>query len=156
MVTILQNTFWQYAMIGSDNGMTPNRRQSLTWTKDGIAIRGKSVTRPRWAKNEILLIFSCIAVLCISNRLQNVGHRFMYGCMLASKSVLTAVKVGPSEASQTGLSSVMESVIYRVPSTLNKLAARQKTKMKPLIPLQVTLWHKISFQVYLPHKVHSL
>ena len=27
---------WQYVIIGSDNGLAPNRRQVIIWTDDGL------------------------------------------------------------------------------------------------------------------------
>ena len=34
-----QEPDWQISSIGSDDGLAPNRRQTLTWTNDGMCFR---------------------------------------------------------------------------------------------------------------------
>ena len=34
-----QGSNWQYANIGSDNGLAPNRRQAIIWSNGGLGCR---------------------------------------------------------------------------------------------------------------------
>ena len=38
----------QYVIIGSDNGLAPDRRQAIIWTNDGLVYWHKCVTRPQF------------------------------------------------------------------------------------------------------------
>ena len=39
---------WQCVVIGSDNGLAPNRRQAIIWTNDGLVYWRIGVARPQW------------------------------------------------------------------------------------------------------------
>ena len=41
---------WQQTTIGSDNGLSPNRRQAIIWINDGLLYRRIYVTRLQWVK----------------------------------------------------------------------------------------------------------
>ena len=47
---------WQYIIIGSDNGLAPNRRQAIIWTNDSLVNWHICATRPQWVSFSVMEI----------------------------------------------------------------------------------------------------